>query len=85
MARRQLLSNDTWARHLEPPADEREIARHYTLGPDDLAHVIDKRGDANRLGYALVTLKSGVTPSFFMPPMTRSAVQPRRGSGAISR
>ena len=56
MARRRLLSDDTWARHLEPPTDEREIARHYTLGPDDLAHVIDKRGDANRLGYALVTL-----------------------------
>ena len=56
MARRRLLSDDTWVRHLEPPTDEREIARHYTLGPDDLAHVIDKRGDANRLGYALVIL-----------------------------
>lgn len=56
MARRRLLSDDTWARHLEPPTDERGIARHYTLGPDDLAQVADKRGDANRLGFALVTL-----------------------------
>lgn len=56
MARRRLLGDDTWARHLEPPTDEREIARHYTLGPDDLAQVVNKRGDANRLGFALVIL-----------------------------
>lgn len=56
MARRRLLSDEVWARHLEPPADEREIARHYTLGPDDMAVVAAKRGDANRLGYALVLL-----------------------------
>ncbi|MBP6797727.1 MAG: Tn3 family transposase [Luteimonas sp.] len=56
MARRRLLSDDLWARHLEPPTDEREIARHYTLGTEDLAQVAAKRGDANRLGYALVLL-----------------------------
>lgn len=56
MARRRLLSDEVWARHLEPPADEREIARHYTLGPDGLAQVATKRSDANRLGFALVLL-----------------------------
>ena len=56
MAKRRLLSDDLWARHLEPPTDEREIARHYTLGGEDLAQVVAKRGDANRLGYALVLL-----------------------------
>ena len=56
MARRRLLSDELWARHLEPPADEREIARHYTLGAEDLAQVAARRGDANRLGSALVLL-----------------------------
>lgn len=56
MARRRLLSDEVWARHLEPPTDEREIARHYTLGSDELAQVATKRGDANRLGFALVFL-----------------------------
>lgn len=49
MARRRLLGNDLWARHLEPSADEREIARFYTLGPDELAQVMARRSDANRL------------------------------------
>jgi len=56
MARRRLLGNDLWARHLEPSADEREIARFYTLGPDELAQIMARRSDANRLGYALVLL-----------------------------
>ena len=56
MARRRLLGDELWARHLMPSADEREIARHYTLTADDLEQVAAKRGDANRLGYALILL-----------------------------
>ena len=56
MARRRLLGDDLWARHLEPPTDEREIARLYTLGREELAQVMTRRGDANRLGYALLRL-----------------------------
>ena len=56
MVRRRLLGDETWARHLDPPTDEREIARHYTLGSDDRAAIDAKRGDANRLGFALVNL-----------------------------
>lgn len=56
MARRRLLGDELWARHLMPSADEREIARHYTLSADDLEQVGAKCGDANRLGYALVIL-----------------------------
>ena len=56
MARRLLLSDELWARHLAPPTDEREIARHYTLEADDLAQAVTKRGDANRLGYTLMLL-----------------------------
>lgn len=54
MARRRLLSDAVWARYLAPPADERAVARHATLGPDDMAAITGKRGSANRLGYALV-------------------------------
>lgn len=43
-------------RYLEAPADERKVARYFTLGPDELAEVMNRRGDANRLGYALVLL-----------------------------
>jgi hypothetical protein len=56
MARRRLLGDDVWARHLEAPADEREVARYFTLGPDELAEVMNRRSDANRLGYALLLL-----------------------------
>src|SRR5690242_7472874 len=56
MARRRLLSDDLWARHLEPPTDEREIARLYTLTRDDLDTVIAKRTDATRLGCAVLLL-----------------------------
>jgi hypothetical protein len=56
MSRRRLLTDELWARHYEPPEDEREIARHYTLGPDEMEQVTAKRGDANRLGCALVLL-----------------------------
>ncbi len=51
MARQRLLGDDLWARHLEPTADEREITRLYTLGSDELAQVVVRRGDANQLGY----------------------------------
>ena len=56
MARRRLLGDDLWARHLEPPVDEREIARHFTLSRDDLLVIASKRTDATRLGYALLLL-----------------------------
>ncbi|MBV8506475.1 MAG: DUF4158 domain-containing protein [Alphaproteobacteria bacterium] len=82
MARRRLLSDDFWAQHLAPPTDERAIARHYTFGPDDLLQIATKRGDVNRLGYALVllylrypgrVLESGETPP--APVLTYAARQ----------
>lgn len=56
MARRRLLGDDLWARHLEPPTDEREIARHFTLTRDDLLAIASKRTAATRLGFALLLL-----------------------------
>ena len=56
MARRRLVSLEIWARHYGAPLDEREIARHYTLTSDDLEIVGRRRGDATRLGYAMLML-----------------------------
>lgn len=54
MARRQQL---TWAQITElfdPPGDQRELVRHYTLSDADLAMIQRCRGDHNRLGHALM-------------------------------
>ncbi|MGE5602591.1 MAG: DUF4158 domain-containing protein [Nitrososphaerales archaeon] len=62
MARRRLLGDDLWARHLEPPADERAIARQFALSRDDLELIATKRTDATRLGYALLLLYGSEGP-----------------------
>jgi hypothetical protein len=56
MARRQVLSDDAWTAFFNPPADEREIVRHYTLTCDDLDLIGTKRSGATRLGFALTIL-----------------------------
>lgn len=56
MARRRLLSNDAWAALLDPPSHDREIAQYFTLSHDDLDMIATRRGDASRLGFALVML-----------------------------
>jgi TnpA family transposase len=38
----------------EPPTDQHELIRHYTLSGSDLAVIRCCRGDHNRLGYALM-------------------------------
>jgi len=53
MARRRLLNDAQWAGFLSPPAGEREIVRHYTLSAEDLEAAASKRGDHNRIGFAL--------------------------------
>src|SRR3546814_17969193 len=49
-------SLEIWAGHYDAPLDEREIARHYTLTSDDLEIVGRRRGDATRLGFAMLLL-----------------------------
>ena len=56
MARCRLLSETAWERLLAPPADERDMVRHYVLGSEDLELVRAKRTDATRLGFALLLL-----------------------------
>jgi len=38
----------------DPPSDQRELVRHYTLSAADLAAIWRCRGDHNRLGHALM-------------------------------
>ena len=52
--RRQQLTETQIAALFEPPADPRELVRHYTLTEADLAMVRRCRGDPSRLGYALM-------------------------------
>ena len=50
------MSPEIWAGHYDAPLDEREIVRHYTLTGDDLEIVGRRRGDATRLGFAMLLL-----------------------------
>ena len=54
MARRQRLSEPQIAELFEPPTEQRELVRHYTLSDADLVAIRRCRGDHNRLGYALM-------------------------------
>src|SRR5438477_282295 len=52
--RRQQLTEAQITALLDPPTDQRELVRHYTLSAADLAAIRRCRGDHNRLGHALV-------------------------------
>ena len=52
--RRQQLSEAQIAVLFDPPTDQRELIRHYTLSAADLAMIRRCRGDHNRLGHALM-------------------------------
>ncbi len=54
MARRQQLTETQVADLFDPPTEQRELVRHYTLSAADLAAVRRCRGDHNRLGHALM-------------------------------
>ncbi len=53
MSHRALLSSEQRARLFGIPVNQAEMARHYVLGPGDLALVRAKRRAANRLGFAI--------------------------------
>src|ERR1700739_3344290 len=52
--RRQQLTEAQITALLDPPTDQRELVRHYTLSAADLAAIRRCRGDHNRLGHALM-------------------------------
>ena len=54
MTRRQRLSEAQIAELFDPPTEQRELVRHFTLAEADLGAIRRCRGDHNRLGYALM-------------------------------
>ncbi len=54
MARRQHLTDAQIAELFDPPTDQRELVRHYTLSDADLAAIRRSHGNPNRLGHALI-------------------------------
>lgn len=52
--RRQQLSETQITELLDPPSDQRELVRHYTLSDADLVAIRRCRGDHNRLGRAIM-------------------------------
>ena len=53
MARRDLLTGDERRALFGVPLDHASLAKHYTVADEDRPLIEAKRGDANRLGYAL--------------------------------
>ncbi|WP_420011431.1 Tn3 family transposase [Tateyamaria sp.] len=53
MARRQILTASLWSQLMAPPSEDREVAMHCTLTPDEIEAVAGKRTAAARLGYAV--------------------------------
>ncbi len=53
MARRDLLTDTERRALFEVPKTREDLARHYILSPRDLVRVAAKRGDTNRLGFAV--------------------------------
>ena len=54
MVRRQRLSDAQIAELYDPPTEQHELVRHFTLSQTDLAANRRCRGDHNRLGQALM-------------------------------
>jgi TnpA family transposase len=52
--RRQQLTEAQITALFDPPTDQRELVRHYTLSAADLATIRRCRGDHIRLGHALM-------------------------------
>jgi hypothetical protein len=52
--RRQQLTEAQITALFDPPTDQRELVRHYTLSAADLAAIRRCRVDHNRLGHALI-------------------------------
>jgi hypothetical protein len=52
--RRQQLTEAQITALFDPPTDQRELVRHYTLSAADLAAIRRCRGYHNRLGHALM-------------------------------
>jgi hypothetical protein len=54
MPRQELLTESQRLSLQSPASDERAMVRHYTLSSEDLALINRRRGEPNRLGFALM-------------------------------
>jgi hypothetical protein len=54
MPHRELLTESQRLGFHAPASDEREMVRHYTLSAEDLTLINRRRGDPNRLGFAVM-------------------------------
>ena len=54
MPRQELLTESQRLSLQSPASDERTMVRHYTLSSEDLALINRRRGEPNRLGFALM-------------------------------
>ena len=54
MPHHELLTESQRLSLQAPASDERGMVRHYTLSSEDLALINRRRGDPNRLGFALM-------------------------------
>jgi hypothetical protein len=54
MPRQELLTGSQRLSLQSPASDERTMVRHYTLSAEDLALINRRRGEPNRLGFALM-------------------------------
>ena len=89
MARRRLLTDEQWAGLLALPNEERDIVRHYTLDPDELAVLAAKRAPHNRLGYALLLCAMRhpgriLDPGEMLPPPMLAYVARQVGAEVIA-
>jgi TnpA family transposase len=91
VARRQHLTETEIAELFDPPTEQRELVRHYTLSDVDLAAIRRCRGEHNRLGHAMMLcylrypgrpLRSEEQPS---RPMLRYPGRPLRSEEQPSR
>ena len=53
MKKHEILSPQSRAMLFDPPIEPATIVRYYTLSPEDLALIRQRRRDANRLGFAM--------------------------------
>ena len=53
MKKHEILSPQSRAALFDPPIDPAAIVRHYTLSPDDLTLIRQRRRDANQLGFSV--------------------------------
>ena len=59
MPRQEILSPAHYAQLLASPTDTRQVAEFFTFSPADLDLIAQRRGEPNRLGFAI---QLGITP-----------------------